>query len=334
MLMATNLIHTVVDPSAGINIFILVGLLLAALFLLFLILLAAFLIARRCRRKQKQSEDGNDTATTSANSDSIGEEWAGLETIDHDMFEPIEAPAASALHSSPPATTYDTVPEVFRDTFSGHAPPIEDAALFGAALMLSVVGSAADEADSDSPELRSEVSDDYPEVFSVNDDSLAIPIPLIIGVDDGKSKNETVVPRDTNAESTTGSEHKESSLDGRFDLPADARMATVIQRIVGRLRGGLSSIRWNNSERPTSGTKHHGGGRTAKDMANRRRSPLYEPQSTPSTPAGSKQHPKSAASKGCYPAALHKQPRGFAPASHCVPRSFKMSWGRNMQRPA
>ena len=244
------------------------------------------------------------------------------------MFEPIDIAspaAASTLHETPPVTNYENVPDVFRDTFSGHAPPIADAALFGVAVMLPVVAAAVDDGESDSPELNSVVSDDYPEVFSDNDDSLlAIPIPLIIGVGDDKSKNKAAVP---NPDSITESEPKESNLDGRFDLPADARMATVIQRIVGRLRGGLSSIRWNNAERPTSGTKHHGGGRTAKDMANRR---LYENQSTS---AGAKQQPKSAASKGGYPAALHKEPRGFAPASHCVPRSFKMSWGRNAQRP-
>lgn len=172
---------------------------------------------------------------------------------------------------------------------------------------------------------------------------IPVPVPVPIVAGDAKSQNEPPTPNETPADGTGDSAPvaNDPKLNDDFELPEDVRVATVIQRIVSRLRGGLASIRWNNSERPRINTKpdgesdHHiGGGRTAKDMAKRRRASLFppEPAYTPPDPSAGKKPPQKSKSKGHYPTALHRQPRGFAPASHYVPRAFKMSWGRNTRK--
>ena len=126
--------------------------------------------------------------------------------------------------------------------------------------------------------------------------------------------------------------------DPTFELSGGtAAQATMIQRLANRLRKGISSIRWSGhhggGDHGDGG--HHqggGGGRTAKDMANRKkRNSQHDPSAmvTDGDANGSnhiddvKQHKKEPRKKIDIPPNTHKMPRGFAPASHCVPITVK-----------
>ena len=340
-----------VQSPPGIDIFILIGLILAALFMLLFLLLAALLAARRCRRTPKHLEDGNDTATTSANSDTIdgpSDDWSGLETINHDMFEPLP-------ECSPPITTYETVMAATDATCrngavasSGLAPLSADVTVSGISVSPPVSPApAAGAAGADG-------SADTPEVNNGRTDSMTVPLPIPIIVNYSKSQNGSVAPNGsvalngsaaptevaTDAAGGSGPKATDPPLKADFELPEDVQVATIIQRIVSRLRGGLASIRWNNPERPRIKTRpdaesdHHAGGRTAKDMAKRRQASMFppEPEYTPPDPSAGQKPPQQSKDKKFYPSAPYRQPRGFAPASHYVPRAFKMSWGRNSRK--
>ena len=94
--------------------------------------------------------------------------------------------------------------------------------------------------------------------------------------------------------------------DPTFELGQNEKVATRIHRLANRLRNRLSTIRWS-------------GGPMSADNAEL---PPDVPDAQPYTKNKEKKHYD-------YKPALHNLPRGFAPASHTVPRPVKDTWGRN-----
>ena len=103
-----------------------------------------------------------------------------------------------------------------------------------------------------------------------------------------------------------------------FQLQDSKKVATVIQRLTNRLRKGLSSIRFNETQR-RPGIDTDGN----EDMPHDSEAVHDQIRSYPETakfpPNKRKIH---------IPSKLHKEPRGWAPASHNVPRTVISTLGR------
>ena len=104
--------------------------------------------------------------------------------------------------------------------------------------------------------------------------------------------------------------------ENKFELSPENKVATKIQRAVGRLRNKLSSVRWSGSNQAPP-------------------QELTQPEVTDDTQGGSEpdggvqpQHPPSKNYVWVKPK-LHDMPRGFKPASSNVPTGWvKQTWGR------
>ncbi|ELU15227.1 hypothetical protein CAPTEDRAFT_187212 [Capitella teleta] len=92
-----------------------------------------------------------------------------------------------------------------------------------------------------------------------------------------------------------------------FELTEDKKVATVIQRLATRLRHRLSSVRFSGTVLPP-------------DIENGDPEPVpdYQPP-----PTKEKVHRNID-----IPDKPHKMPRGYAPASHNVPRDVRTTWGK------
>lgn len=124
--------------------------------------------------------------------------------------------------------------------------------------------------------------------------------------------------RSTKATSGSRKSRHSGNNPRQFDLTDNGKVATVIQRIVGRMRNKLSSVKWTEMD-----------GRSA---AGRDQQP---PDITLNMPVGggqmmSEKGLKTAMGKRrvYIPPKLHEPPRGWAPASHNVPTGLRSAWGR------
>ena len=107
-----------------------------------------------------------------------------------------------------------------------------------------------------------------------------------------------------------------------FDLAENQKVATVLQRIVGRMRNKLSSVRWTE-------TDNTGMQQQPPDITINM--PVTGSNTSLNTEKGMKTLPGS---RLVYiPPKLHEPPRGWAPASHNVPMGgIKSSWGKAKNR--
>ena len=104
-----------------------------------------------------------------------------------------------------------------------------------------------------------------------------------------------------------------------FDLSDKQKVATVIQRIVGRMRSKLSSVRWTETD-GRAGVIEESPPDITINM------PIAPRGHTPGPEKGLKPTPGK---RLVYiPPKLHDPPRGWAPASHNVPANMKTSWGK------
>ncbi len=111
------------------------------------------------------------------------------------------------------------------------------------------------------------------------------------------------------------------SNDPDFILHENQKVATVINRLANRLRNRLSTIRWHGDDKkpdiPDSQDNE------VRETDNQDNSNVHM------GPTQGKAVPKK---KYVYEPQLHRPPRGYAPASHTVPRPVKTTWGRAKHR--
>ena len=106
---------------------------------------------------------------------------------------------------------------------------------------------------------------------------------------------------------TFGRKKKTMPRDPDFEFAGGDKVATRIQRLANRLRNRLSSVRWSSGDK-TDGESTD---------------PAPEEAPNPQIVDPSRSDPLPKARKVTGPPVLHQMPRGFAPASHCVPQHVK-----------
>lgn len=99
--------------------------------------------------------------------------------------------------------------------------------------------------------------------------------------------------------------------DPTFELQRE-KVATRIHRLANRLRNRLSTVRWSGGPIGQDNLVPDANGDPQSDYKD----------AVPYTKDTEKKNYE-------YKPQLHRLPRGFAPASHCVPNPVKNTWGRN-----
>ena len=103
-----------------------------------------------------------------------------------------------------------------------------------------------------------------------------------------------------------------------FELSGDKKVATVISRLANRLRNRLSSVRFSGS----------GGSRPGLPNDESPNNVIVDPSETPGYVDPVPPQPKEPKKNGEIPPNTHRMPRGYAPASHNVPREVRTTWGK------
>ncbi len=96
------------------------------------------------------------------------------------------------------------------------------------------------------------------------------------------------------------------------------KVATVISRLANRLRNRLSSVRFSGS----------GGSRPGLPNDESPNNVIVDPSETPGYVDPVPPQPKEPKKNGEIPPNTHRMPRGYAPASHNVPREVRTTWGK------